>query len=99
MGKSKQIEISPETIEVFSSLLKVNKEIFLSSGKRQWSNGGTPISIILIGITPDNFPEHLFPDWDGMKGVGIVSGDKFVKEDVSDVINRVEKNILSYLGA
>jgi hypothetical protein len=80
MGKSKQIEISPETIEVFSSLLKVNKEIFLSSGKRQWSNGGTPISIILIGITPDNFPEHLFPDWDGIKGVGIVSGDKFVKE-------------------
>ncbi len=80
MGKSKQIEISPETIEVFSSLLKVRKEIFLSSGRKQWSMGGTPISIILIGITPENFPEHLFPDWDGMKGVGIVSGDKFVKE-------------------
>jgi len=28
-----------------------------------------------------------------------ITGDKFVKEDVSDVINRVEKNILSYLGA
>ena len=28
-----------------------------------------------------------------------ITGDKFVKEDVSDVINRVEKNILNYLGA
>jgi phosphoribosylaminoimidazole-succinocarboxamide synthase len=26
-----------------------------------------------------------------------ITGDKFVKEDVSDVINRVEKNILNYL--
>ena len=26
-----------------------------------------------------------------------ITGDKFVKEDVSDVINRVEKNILDYL--
>jgi phosphoribosylaminoimidazole-succinocarboxamide synthase len=28
-----------------------------------------------------------------------ITGDKFVKEDVSDVINRVEKNILNYLNA
>ena len=28
-----------------------------------------------------------------------ITGDKFVKEDVSDVINRVEKNILNYLKA
>jgi phosphoribosylaminoimidazole-succinocarboxamide synthase len=28
-----------------------------------------------------------------------ITGDKFVKEDVSDVVNRVEKNILNYLGA
>ena len=28
-----------------------------------------------------------------------ITGDKFVKEDVSDVINRVEKNILNYLSA
>ena len=28
-----------------------------------------------------------------------ITGDKFVKEDVSDVINRVEKNILNHLGA
>ena len=27
-----------------------------------------------------------------------ITGDKFVKEDVSDVINRVEKNILNYLS-
>ena len=27
-----------------------------------------------------------------------ITGDKFVKEDVSDVINRVEKNILNYLN-
>jgi len=27
-----------------------------------------------------------------------ITGDKFVKEDVSDVINRVEKNILDYLA-
>jgi len=27
-----------------------------------------------------------------------ITGDKFVKEDVSDVINRVEKNILNYLA-
>ena len=26
-----------------------------------------------------------------------ITGDRFVKEDVSDVINRVEKNILNYL--
>jgi phosphoribosylaminoimidazole-succinocarboxamide synthase len=26
-----------------------------------------------------------------------ITGDKFIKEDVSDVINRVEKNILDYL--
>ena len=26
-----------------------------------------------------------------------ITGDKFIKEDVSDVINRVEKNILHYL--
>ena len=28
-----------------------------------------------------------------------ITGDKFIKEDVSDVINRVEKNILNYLEA
>lgn len=28
-----------------------------------------------------------------------ITGDKFVKEDVHNVINRVEKNILNYLGA
>ena len=28
-----------------------------------------------------------------------ITGDKFVKEDVSDVINRVERNILNYLSA
>ena len=28
-----------------------------------------------------------------------ITGDKFIKEDVSDVINRVERNILNYLGA
>ena len=28
-----------------------------------------------------------------------ITGDRFVKEDVSDVINRVEKNILNYLKA
>ncbi|MGY8918573.1 MAG: phosphoribosylaminoimidazolesuccinocarboxamide synthase, partial [Flavobacteriales bacterium] len=28
-----------------------------------------------------------------------ITGDKFIKEDVSDVINRVEKNILNYLGS
>ena len=28
-----------------------------------------------------------------------ITGDKFIKEDVSDVINRVEKNILNYLKA
>ena len=27
-----------------------------------------------------------------------ITGDKFVKEDVSDVINRVEKNVLNYLA-
>lgn len=27
-----------------------------------------------------------------------ITGDKFVKEDVSDVVNRVEKNILNYLN-
>ena len=27
-----------------------------------------------------------------------ITGDEFVKEDVSDVINRVEKNILNYLA-
>jgi len=27
-----------------------------------------------------------------------ITGDKFVKEDVSDVINRVEKNIINYLA-
>ena len=27
-----------------------------------------------------------------------ITGDKFVKEDVSDVMNRVEKNILNYLN-
>ena len=27
-----------------------------------------------------------------------ITGDKFIKEDVSDVINRVEKNILNYLA-
>jgi phosphoribosylaminoimidazole-succinocarboxamide synthase len=26
-----------------------------------------------------------------------ITGDKFVKEDVSDVVNRVEENILNYL--
>ena len=28
-----------------------------------------------------------------------ITGDKFIKEDVNDVINRVEKNILNYLRA
>ena len=28
-----------------------------------------------------------------------ITGDKFVKEDVNDVVNRVEKNILNYLSA
>ena len=28
-----------------------------------------------------------------------ITGDKFVKEDVNDVIDRVERNILNYLGA
>ena len=28
-----------------------------------------------------------------------ITGDKFIKEDVSDVVNRVEKNILNYLSA
>ena len=28
-----------------------------------------------------------------------ITGEKFMKEDVSDVINRVEKNILNYLDA
>ena len=27
-----------------------------------------------------------------------ITGDKFVKEDVSDVVNRVEENILNYLA-
>jgi phosphoribosylaminoimidazole-succinocarboxamide synthase len=27
----------------------------------------------------------------------LITGDKFVKEDVSDVINRVENNIMDYL--
>ena len=27
-----------------------------------------------------------------------ITGDKFVKEDVSDVVNRVEENILKYLA-
>ena len=27
-----------------------------------------------------------------------ITGDKFVKEDVSDVMNRVEKNMLNYLA-
>ena len=27
----------------------------------------------------------------------LITGDKFVKEDVSDVINRVENNIIDYL--
>jgi len=26
-----------------------------------------------------------------------ITGDKFVKEDVNDVVNRVEKNIIDYL--
>ena len=28
-----------------------------------------------------------------------ITGDKFIKEDVNDVVNRVERNILQYLGA
>ena len=28
-----------------------------------------------------------------------ITGDNFIKEDVRDVVNRVEKNILNYLGA
>ena len=28
----------------------------------------------------------------------LITGDKFVKEDVSNVISRVEKNILDYLN-
>jgi phosphoribosylaminoimidazole-succinocarboxamide synthase len=28
-----------------------------------------------------------------------ITGDKFIKEDVNDVVNRVEKNILNYLSA
>ena len=28
-----------------------------------------------------------------------ITGDKFIKSDVKDVINRVEKNILDYLSA
>ena len=27
----------------------------------------------------------------------LITGDKFVKEDVSDVMNRVENNIMDYL--
>ena len=27
----------------------------------------------------------------------LITGDRFVKEDVSDVINRVENNIMDYL--
>ena len=27
-----------------------------------------------------------------------ITGDKFVKEDVTDVVNRVEENILNYLA-
>ena len=27
----------------------------------------------------------------------LITGDKFIKEDVSDVLNRVEKNIANYL--
>ena len=29
----------------------------------------------------------------------LITGDKFIKEDVSDVINRVEDNISNYLNS
>ena len=29
----------------------------------------------------------------------LITGDKFIKEDVSDVLNRVEKNITNYLNS
>ena len=29
----------------------------------------------------------------------LITGDKFIKEDVSDVLNRVEKNIANYLNS
>ena len=28
-----------------------------------------------------------------------ITGDKFIKEDVKNVVNRVEKNILNYLNS
>ena len=31
--------------------------------------------------------------------VELITGDKFIKEDVSDVLNRVEKNIANYLNS
>jgi hypothetical protein len=78
MGKSKQVEISQETIEVFSTFVKLKKRLFISAGKKQ-SLVGMSKHFVLFANISESFPEHLFPDWDGLRGVGIDSGVKFIK--------------------
>ena len=79
MKKNKRLEISKDTIDVFSNFIKINTQLWISSGYRQSVITPYSSSHLLIALIKENFPPKLLPNWNGERGFGIYDGDLFVK--------------------
>ena len=79
MNKNKRLEISKDTIDVFSNFIKINTQLWISSGYRQSVITPYSSSHLLIAFIKENFPPKLLPNWNGERGFGIYDGDLFVK--------------------
>jgi hypothetical protein len=79
MGKITRLSISPETIEVFSNFIKINSQLWITSGFRQSVLTPYSASHFLTGLIKDNIPEKPLTNWDGERGFGIYDGSLFVK--------------------
>jgi hypothetical protein len=78
MNTKSQVEISRDTIEVFSSFTKVNKQFWITSGQKQ-SVVSPSSSILFVAQIKENIPAGILPTWGNEKGFGIFEGGKFVK--------------------
>jgi len=90
MDTKKQVAISKETIEVFSSFTKVNTQLWITSGEIQ-SVIARNNEILFEAKIKENLSRNLLPDWGSERGFGIYKGDKFV-----EILKSLGKPVLDF---
>jgi len=90
MDTTKQVEISRETIEVFSSFTKINTQLWITNSEKQ-SVLSSNSSVYFVAQIKEKFSSNLMPDWGNEKGFGIYEGDKFV-----DALKSLRKPVLDF---